>query len=32
MDDLEGHMEALRYFKASQVLRVAASELGGACR
>ena len=26
-DDLEGHMEALRYFKASQVLRVAASEL-----
>jgi glutamate-ammonia-ligase adenylyltransferase len=29
MDDLEGHMEALRYFKASQVLRVAASEVGG---
>jgi glutamate-ammonia-ligase adenylyltransferase len=28
-DDLEGHMEALRYFKASQVLRVAASELAG---
>ena len=26
-DDLEGHMEALRYFKASQVLRVAASDL-----
>jgi glutamate-ammonia-ligase adenylyltransferase len=29
MDDLEGHMLALRYFKASQVLRVAASELAG---
>lgn len=29
MEDLEGHMEALRYFKASQVLRVAASELAG---
>jgi glutamate-ammonia-ligase adenylyltransferase len=29
VDDLEGHMEALRYFKASQVLRVAASEIGG---
>jgi glutamate-ammonia-ligase adenylyltransferase len=28
-DDLEGYMEALRYFKASQVLRVAASELAG---
>ncbi|MEM1189047.1 MAG: bifunctional [glutamate--ammonia ligase]-adenylyl-L-tyrosine phosphorylase/[glutamate--ammonia-ligase] adenylyltransferase [Pseudomonadota bacterium] len=28
-DDLEGHMLALRYFKASQVLRVAASELAG---
>jgi glutamate-ammonia-ligase adenylyltransferase len=28
-DDLEGHMQALRYFKASQVLRVAASELAG---
>ncbi len=27
VDDLEGHMEALRYFKASQVLRVAASEI-----
>jgi glutamate-ammonia-ligase adenylyltransferase len=32
VDDLEGYMEALRYFKASQVLRVAASELAGACR
>ncbi|MFT7287432.1 MAG: glutamate-ammonia-ligase adenylyltransferase [Halieaceae bacterium] len=29
VDDLEGYMEALRYFKASQVLRVAASELAG---
>lgn len=29
VDDLEGHMDALRYFKASQVLRVAASELSG---
>lgn len=29
VDDLEGHMEALRYFKAAQVLRVAASELAG---
>lgn len=28
-DDLEANMEALRYFKASQVLRVAASELAG---
>lgn len=28
-DDLEAYMEALRYFKASQVLRVAASELAG---
>ena len=28
-DDLEGFMLALRYFKASQVLRVAASELAG---
>jgi len=28
-DDLEAQMEALRYFKASQVLRVAASELVG---
>jgi glutamate-ammonia-ligase adenylyltransferase len=28
-EDLEGYMEALRYFKASQVLRVAASELAG---
>jgi len=28
-DDLEGYMEALRYFKAAQVLRVAASELAG---
>ncbi|MEM1403859.1 MAG: bifunctional [glutamate--ammonia ligase]-adenylyl-L-tyrosine phosphorylase/[glutamate--ammonia-ligase] adenylyltransferase [Pseudomonadota bacterium] len=28
-DDLEGHMDALRYFKASQVLRVAASERAG---
>jgi glutamate-ammonia-ligase adenylyltransferase len=27
--DLEGYMDALRYFKASQVLRVAASELAG---
>ncbi len=27
--DLEAHMDALRYFKASQVLRVAASELDG---
>jgi len=29
LDDLEGYMLALRYFKASQVLRVAASELAG---
>ncbi|MFK7829786.1 MAG: bifunctional [glutamate--ammonia ligase]-adenylyl-L-tyrosine phosphorylase/[glutamate--ammonia-ligase] adenylyltransferase [Congregibacter sp.] len=29
VDDLEGYMDALRYFKASQVLRVAASELSG---
>ncbi|MEE4108236.1 MAG: bifunctional [glutamate--ammonia ligase]-adenylyl-L-tyrosine phosphorylase/[glutamate--ammonia-ligase] adenylyltransferase [Halieaceae bacterium] len=29
LDDLEGHMLALRYFKAAQVLRVAASELAG---
>jgi glutamate-ammonia-ligase adenylyltransferase len=28
-DDLEGYMLALRYFKASQVLRVAASEVAG---
>ena len=28
-DDLEAQMDALRYFKASQVLRVAASELSG---
>jgi len=28
-DDLEAHMDALRYFKASHVLRVAASELAG---
>ena len=28
-DDLEGNMEALRYFKASQQLRVAASEVTG---
>ena len=28
-DDLEGHMDALRYFKAAQVLRVAASERAG---
>ena len=28
-EDLEGHMEALRYFKASQLLRVAASEISG---
>jgi len=28
-DDLEAQMEALRYFKASHVLRVAASELAG---
>ena len=27
VDDLEGHMEALRYFKAAQVLRVAASDI-----
>ena len=26
-EDLEGHMDALRYFKAAQVLRVAASEI-----
>jgi glutamate-ammonia-ligase adenylyltransferase len=30
--DLEGYMDALRYFKASQVLRVAASELAGDSR
>lgn len=29
VEDLEGHMEALRYFKAAQILRVAASELAG---
>jgi glutamate-ammonia-ligase adenylyltransferase len=29
LDDLEAQMEALRYFKASHVLRVAASELAG---
>ena len=29
VDDLEAHMDALRYFKASHVLRVAASELVG---
>jgi len=29
LDDLEGQMDALRYFKASHVLRVAASELAG---
>ena len=29
LDDLEGHMLALRYFKAAQVLRVAGSELAG---
>ena len=29
MDDLEAQMDALRYFKAAQVLRVAASEIGG---
>ena len=29
IDDLEAQMDALRYFKASHVLRVAASELGG---
>lgn len=29
VDDLEAQMDALRYFKASQVLRVAASELVG---
>jgi len=28
-DDLEAQMDALRYFKASQVLRVAASEIAG---
>jgi glutamate-ammonia-ligase adenylyltransferase len=28
-DDLEGQMEALRYFKASQMLHVAASEVSG---
>ena len=28
-DDLEAQMDALRYFKASHVLRVAASEIGG---
>jgi len=28
-DDLEAHMDALRYYKASHVLRVAASELSG---
>lgn len=29
VDDLEGYMLALRYFKASQVLRVASSEIAG---
>ena len=29
VDDLEAQMEALRYFKASHILRVAASELSG---
>lgn len=29
LDDLEAQMDALRYFKAAQVLRVAASEIGG---
>jgi glutamate-ammonia-ligase adenylyltransferase len=29
MDDLEAQMDALRYFKAAQLLRVAASELSG---
>ena len=28
-DDLEGHMEALRYFRAAHVLRIAASEVTG---
>lgn len=29
-DDLEGHMEALRYFRSAHALRVAASEVSGA--
>ncbi len=29
MDDLEAQMDALRYYKSAQLLRVAASELGG---
>ena len=29
LEDLEAQMDALRYFKAAQVLRVAASEIGG---
>ena len=29
LDDLEAQMDALRYFKAAHVLRVAASEIGG---
>ena len=29
LDDLEAHMEALRYFKSSQVLKVAACEISG---
>ena len=29
LDDLEAQMDGLRYFKAAQVLRVAASEIGG---
>lgn len=29
LDDLEAQMDTLRYFKAAQVLRVAASEIGG---
>uniref|UniRef100_UPI002B4BDD23 bifunctional [glutamate--ammonia ligase]-adenylyl-L-tyrosine phosphorylase/[glutamate--ammonia-ligase] adenylyltransferase n=1 Tax=Cellvibrio fontiphilus TaxID=1815559 RepID=UPI002B4BDD23 len=29
-DDLEGHMEALRYFRSAHALRVAASEVAGA--
>ena len=32
VDDLEAQMDTLRYFKASHVLRVAASELVGVCR
>lgn len=28
-DDLEGHMETLRYFKAAQILKVAACEVSG---